>query len=322
MDLYEKEAFADSIPICHKHVKGVCSFGNWCKYKHIDGDELLMITDGNSSTVPCKFLTESNGCAMYTPHRVKNNPFKIRLESCDADRGYNHFYKPKYVCEKYFYGSSLDSEDNSLCTNGSRCPYLHIPWKNFARNMFCSKNDPDKKLCMEFLVQMTFNSVYKEMKEEYDNIISAHQRSLAVYRSMYLPKCIKCYLPPYKYKLLRPKVFTTYVLDKLKLCHDLSFIVNEYMYEDHAIKPDGSHDCIFMSNRTNDNKAVGNISSIEMLTLSNLFIHGPRIVSYIPKYYINLIKRRDYAEVESVNGPDIEKYSVTTRNTIWSELLK
>lgn len=299
IDLYEKELLTtNSIRICHKHVKGLCLYGAQCIFTHVDKKELLMITDDNPGVTPCAFLTENNGCAMIMPQRMNTTSYKFILKSCELHRGYNHFVKPKYVCERYFYSTSMNKTYDA-CGKGNLCPYLHIPWKNFVRNMFPSKRDPNKILCMEFLTQITFNYVYKEMLSEFNTITQMHCQAMIRYTRMYIPKCIKCHLPPYKAKLLHPKALTTYVLHKLNLFPDLISTVTEYMYADHTIKPDGSPDCIFA--RKLKTSYYPYIKIVELQVLSNLFIHGPRIVPLFPRYCLRLNKSGDNFTIDNTS---------------------
>lgn len=317
-EYYRKESDIGSVRLCHRHVKNICKYGQYCRYTHINKKDLLMITDDNPNVNPCAFLTEDNGCAMCVPSRVEGEGFKIQLHSCELHRGYNHFYKPKYVCEHYFYQTS--KEKVHLC-QAKNCPYLHIPWNNFKRNMFCSKRDPDKKLCMEFLTQIAFNLVHRGMRgeqEEFDKIMEKHNLFMEHYKSRYIPKCIKCYLSPNQPKLVKPKLFTTYVLHKKNMFKDIIIEVNKYMYDKHTIKKDGTYDCLFIKRI----ERYPFIKAIELYTLSNLFIHGPRITSFVPSRRIGISKRDEFITVDSTNGPEIDYYPLVARNAIYKNLLE
>lgn len=286
------ESFDDNVDICYSYLRGRCTSGIHCKYTHPPMFELLTIDEENKSVNPCTFLFEPNGCAMCIP---KNKQLRI----CEVDNNRNHFYNPKYVCEKFFY--------NSTC-NG--CKLLHIPWRNFERNMFRSYRDTNKSKSINFLISMIFKLVCKEEDKEFNNIIKTHNVILNTLKEQYCSKCINCGLIPHKPKLKNPKVFTCYVVSKLKIFEDVAKIIVSYMYNKHKDK------CIFIKNVYSPDY----LSKIQFMRLSNLSLYGDRCHPIYPPYYIILNENENSRFIQTINGPSIDYYNKEEQNEIWKVL--
>ena len=301
--------------ICHSYIKGNCS-SLLCRYSHTTFEHVMMMDEENPSINPCSFILESNGCAMNIP---KNN----RLQSCELDNKRNHFFKPKYVCEQYFYDTSKGYELSS-CSN--KCNLLHIPWRNFERNMFNSLLDSKKQKCIFFLLTITFNLVCKEESYIFKQILSAHNKVIKVYKEQYLSKCIKCGLPPYKFKLQNPRCFSIFILRKYNLCDDLSKIVSQFIYPKHKKKNYGCYDCLFLKltdlyDNDLERQFTHTLSCVTFMGLSNISLYGERVVPSYPPYFIAINENNEGRYTESINGPDIDTYDNSTRDKIWKVLI-
>lgn len=324
-------------PICIQNIINKCENQIYCNRLHVPHNELLIIDKHNNSTNPCIFLTSEVGCSMIIPHQnyLTNN---LLLKSCELDKKRNHFYKPRYVCEQYFYQTSLRSinhlydkcypqcimslEDDSIKCDG-QCGRLHIPWKNFVKNMFNSKIDKDKSRCITFLIGIIENLVNRDIEgEEYEfkKILTIHNRFMEVYKSQYHSRCIKCGLPPYKYKLQNPKIFSIYALIKSKICIDLANHISTYLYNKHKIHKNGCFDCIFIFKKI---PFRNNKNCIEVKLLSKMSSHGEdRVLSYYPPYNIYLTDENNNTILRERGGPPLDTYPISVRNSIWPLLLQ
>ena len=312
--------------VCTYYINNRCSRIN-CKYQHIPMKELLLNNENNKSLLPCSFLYHETGCSMIIPSKCSKTN-NILFCSCELDKKRNHFYNPKYVCESYFYETSLLTQNDSKdikysITNDEyhfykcswNCGRLHIPWKNFVKNMFYSKLDKDKSLCIKFLVGIYKNIIDRDMiceQYNFNKIIYEHNRLMKIYKSRYWSKCIKCGLRPYQPKVNNIRFICYKALSHKKiLCIDLILIVIQFLYEEHKIKKNGSYDCMFIEN-------IDNSNGIEIKTLSKINIYNDdRVISHSPKYII--YKYPD--KIESLSGPSLDTYSLDVKKNIYKNLL-
>ncbi len=298
---------------CHSYIKGKCNLLT-CRYDHPCFTKILMIDDENTSETPCSFILESNGCAMNIPKRGEPMGSPLRLKSCELDNRRNHFFRPKFVCEQCFYDSSKTSP--SLIPH--KCHKLHISWKNFVRNMFNSKVDNKKQKCINFIIGIVFNLVCQEEDTEFDKILKIHNKLINIYKEQYSSKCIKCGLPPYRFKLWSPKCFSIFILHRSNVCIDLSKIVSEYMYPKHKKLDNMCYNCLFIKPINLSNTSL---SCITFMGLSKISLYGDRVVSLYPLYSIAIKETNKHRYTESINGPDLDKYDKSIRDQIWKLLI-
>lgn len=238
--------------ICHKYLKNICCYSdNYCKYKHIDMNDLLMIDEENNSKNLCRCILSNRGCSMVDFKRCHKTGNLLRL-SCEKDKKRNHFIKPIYVCPKHF------CYEDCNCY----CHMIHISWKTFINNMFKSHIDIDKKRSIEFSTNIINRYIVDEEQHEFNKLMLYHKKAMKLYNQQYNSVCIKCGLKPFKIKLPNIKYISIYVLNKIRhLNPDLIKIIISFLYNKHM--------CIFPILKNN---------IIGLFGLSNLSIHGQRVV--------------------------------------------